>query len=431
MTAPNINKPNATTDKYQDVYGKGSRFGQDLSEDSVRRMLIGRDRSPFDSALSGFVKVVEDIFKGIGGIIGGAVNAAVTVGGAAIKFVVDGVKNLITGVSKVIGHFLNGGRRSDLPRELPAIYSPIAADLEGALKPINDKIDQALTQSRGAQGRAAEAITEMQSLLDPNNTNSQLWKLQDQINKGFQEAHENHTAAIDAFQEALNTTVPYISRLIVLDSNTGSVENEHIKITRGGTKTNGYFDVYIKPGWSGNWVFNGMAYANGNYTNEPVIGVGTAGIGERSLRFSSSRNGGTVGPGYVSYVVSGARKRTHTFRDNARRNAERSYFKITEFRMPVGGQATVKAHLEWEQKVYLGTYDLQIRVNGSNRTTTSSSPGAPLFGSRLTKHSAAVAPTTLRKGDVISLWAKADSHEHPARVYKNTLFQVDYLDPNG
>lgn len=431
MTTPGISKPSATTDKYQDVHGKGSRFGQDLSEDSVRRMLLGRDASPFDAALSGFVKVVEDIFKGIGGIIGGAVNAAVTVGGAAIKFVVDGVKNLITGVSKVIGHFLNGGRRSDLPRELPAIYSPIAADLEGALKPINDKIDQALTQSRGAQGKAAEAITEMQSLLDPNNTNSQLWKLQDQINKGFQEAHENHTAAIDAFQEALNTTVPYISRLIVLDTNTGSVENEHVKLTRGGSNSSGYFDVHIKPGWSGNWVFNGMAYANGNYTNEPVIGVGVAGIGDRNLRFSSSRNGGSVGPGYVSYVVSGAKKRTHTFRDNARRNAERNFFKITEFRMPVAGQATVKANLEWEQKVFLGTYDLQIRVNGSNRTTTSSSPGAPLFGSRLTKHSAAVAPTTLNKGDVISLWAKADSGEHPARVYKNTLFQVDYLDPNG
>lgn len=431
MTTPGISKPNATTNKYQDVHGKGSRFGQDLSADSVRRMLVGRDSSPFDAALSGFVKVVEDVFKSIGGIIGGAVDAAVTVGGAAIKFVVDGVKNLITGVSKVVGHFLNGGRRSDLPSDLPAIYSPIAADLEGALKPINDRIDQALTQSRGAQGKAAEAITEMQSLLDPNNTNSQLWRLQDQINKGFQEAHENHTAAIGAFQEALNTTVPYISRLIVLDSGTGSVENEHVKISRGSSNGSGFYDVYIKPGWSGNWVFNGMAYAKGNYSNEPVMGVGVAGIGDRNLRFSSSRNGGSVGPGYVSYVVSGATKRTHTFRDTARRNGDQSYYKITEFRMPVAGQATVKASLDWERKVYLATYDLQIRVNGTNRTSTSSSPGAPLFGSRLTGHYAALAPSTLREGDRISLWAKADSHENPARVYKNVHFQVDYLDPNG
>ena len=431
MTAPNINKPNATTNKYQDVHSKGSRFGQDLSEDSVRRMLMGRDTSPFLDAFKNFVKVVEDVFKGIGGIIGGAVDAAINIGGTAIKAVVDGVRGLITGVAKVVGHFLNGGRRSDLPSSLPAIYSPIAADLEGALKPINDKIDRAISQSRGAQGKAAEAITEMQSLLDPSNTNSQLWRLQDQINKGFQEAHENHTAAISASQEALNTTIPYISRLIVLDSNTGSVENEHIKITRGGDKNGGYFDVYIKPGWSGNWVFNGMAYAKGNYSNEPVIGVGVAGIGSRDRRFTSSRNGGDVGPGYVSYVVSGGKPKQYSRNLGSGTMGSVNYTKMDTFTVPKDSQVIAKASLVWTNKTYLGGYGVQIRVNGTNRTSTSSSPSAPLVGHSAREHSVSMTPQKLRRGDRVELWVSANHNNSLNRQYSDLRFQVDWIDPDA
>lgn len=85
MTSPNQPEPDPTGDKYDDVHSVGSTFGQDLTEDSVRTMLMSQAKSPFQQALENFLGTVSGIIgdiaaaiRGDGGakyqVISGAVN---------------------------------------------------------------------------------------------------------------------------------------------------------------------------------------------------------------------------------------------------------------------------------------------------------------------------------------------------------------------
>ena len=75
LTSPNQPEPDPTGDKYDDVHSVGSRFGQDLTESSVRTMLMSQGKSPFQQA-------AENFFGAIGGLISGIANAITGNGGA-------------------------------------------------------------------------------------------------------------------------------------------------------------------------------------------------------------------------------------------------------------------------------------------------------------------------------------------------------------
>ena len=75
LTSPNQPEPDPTNDNYDDVHSVGSAFGQDLTEDSVRTMLMSRGKSPFQRALENFAGA-------IGGLISGIANAITGGGGA-------------------------------------------------------------------------------------------------------------------------------------------------------------------------------------------------------------------------------------------------------------------------------------------------------------------------------------------------------------
>lgn len=75
MTSPNQPEPDPTGDKYDDVHSVGSRYGQDLTESSVRTMLMSQGKSPFQRA-------AENFFGAIGGLISGIANAITGGGGA-------------------------------------------------------------------------------------------------------------------------------------------------------------------------------------------------------------------------------------------------------------------------------------------------------------------------------------------------------------
>lgn len=68
MTSPNQPEPNPTNDKYDDVHSQGSRFGQDLTEQSVRTMLGGGISSPFAGAAGVFNGIVSGITNALSGL---------------------------------------------------------------------------------------------------------------------------------------------------------------------------------------------------------------------------------------------------------------------------------------------------------------------------------------------------------------------------
>lgn len=85
MTSPFIPRPGATNDKYNDVYSKGSTYGQDLkSESQVRALLTPHVESPFQRAFrrfgeftSGLISGIADAIRGNGGAKFGAISGAV------------------------------------------------------------------------------------------------------------------------------------------------------------------------------------------------------------------------------------------------------------------------------------------------------------------------------------------------------------------
>ena len=54
MTSPGVGKPESTSSVYDDVFSKGSRFGQDLTPKSVRSLLMPKTNNPFRDAFSKF-----------------------------------------------------------------------------------------------------------------------------------------------------------------------------------------------------------------------------------------------------------------------------------------------------------------------------------------------------------------------------------------
>lgn len=95
MTSPNQPEPDPTSDKYDDVHSVGSKFGQDLTENSVRSMLLSQAKSPFQQALEAF-------FGTIGGLISGIANAITGGGGAQFSEISTAVETRLGPINTMI-----------------------------------------------------------------------------------------------------------------------------------------------------------------------------------------------------------------------------------------------------------------------------------------------------------------------------------------
>lgn len=95
LTSPNQPEPEPTGDKYDDVHSVGSTFGQDLTESSVRNMLMAQAKSPFQQALEAF-------FGAIGGLISGIANAITGGGGAQFSEIAAAVETRLGPINTMI-----------------------------------------------------------------------------------------------------------------------------------------------------------------------------------------------------------------------------------------------------------------------------------------------------------------------------------------
>lgn len=96
MTSPNQPEPNPTSDKYDDVHSPGSRYGQDLTENSVRTLLRGQTMSPFQGALSAFGNAIGGLISGIAQAITGGGGAQFTEISAAVETRLGPIDTAIT-----------------------------------------------------------------------------------------------------------------------------------------------------------------------------------------------------------------------------------------------------------------------------------------------------------------------------------------------
>ena len=106
------------------------------------------------SLLSGVVDFFGKLLGGVGKILGGAIEAGVGVLGG----IVQGVTGLIGGIASAIGSIFGGGNNTAIEPPEP-VFNPIKTNLEGAIQPHLDRIDEAKELIDGAmaeQGRIRE-----------------------------------------------------------------------------------------------------------------------------------------------------------------------------------------------------------------------------------------------------------------------------------
>ncbi len=91
-----------------------------------------------NSLLAGVVDFFGKLLGGVGKILGGAIEAGVGILGG----IVQGVTGLIGGIASAIGSIFGGGNNTEIKPPEP-VFNPIKTNLEGAIQPHLDRIDEA------------------------------------------------------------------------------------------------------------------------------------------------------------------------------------------------------------------------------------------------------------------------------------------------
>lgn len=120
---------------------------EDLTTDQASLTEPGENKEP---ERNGFVEVIGgilgEIISGLGNILGGVWDAGMSVLGPVVDGVAGFLDGIVRGIGGAISSIFGGGGGSAPPPvteiDSPVIWSPLKADLEGALKPHFDKIDE-------------------------------------------------------------------------------------------------------------------------------------------------------------------------------------------------------------------------------------------------------------------------------------------------
>ena len=113
-------------------YSEGS---DNIDEEEVRNSLV-----------SGVADFFGKLLGGVGKILGGAIEA----GAGILGGIVQGVTGLIGGIASAIGSIFGGGNNSNIEPPEP-VFNPIKTNLEGAIQPHLDDIEEAKGKIEAAQ----------------------------------------------------------------------------------------------------------------------------------------------------------------------------------------------------------------------------------------------------------------------------------------
>lgn len=107
-----------------------------------------------NSLLSGVASFFSNLLGGVGKVLGGAVEFGVGILGG----ILDGVTSLIGGFARAVGSIFGGGNNSNIEPPEP-LFNPIKTNLEGAIQPHLDDIEEAKGKIEAAQ-QEQESIKE-------------------------------------------------------------------------------------------------------------------------------------------------------------------------------------------------------------------------------------------------------------------------------
>lgn len=155
------------------------------------------------SLIDGFVDFFAELLGTAGQILGGAVE----LGGAVLGGFVDGVVSLIGGIANAIGSIFGGGS-SESPN-LP-LFNPIKTNLEAAIQPHRDKINESLQKTEEILAEQAVLRGQMdESLQDMREARDRANEAIEKSGQSIAEAQAASAAATEAREtlEAYNTAL--------------------------------------------------------------------------------------------------------------------------------------------------------------------------------------------------------------------------------
>lgn len=247
---------------------------------------------PQSGGLDQLGSAIGEVLINIVNGVGAALSGAVAVGGAVLQVIFDGAVGLVTGVVNMVGNAIRRfwGGSSDPPVPLPDAFSPIEADLEGAMQPLFEKIDTALYDSGQAGQAADKAVDDLEALIDPDNEDSKLWQAQNAIDRLQNERDEYQDIAIAANRKATEALQQYITRVMFLpDSATvNSIQNPHWNVTFSSGKRR----LTAKPGWVGEWIYHSAVHRSGDFG--PVIEGGVVTAASRVFNLDTATSGASL-----------------------------------------------------------------------------------------------------------------------------------------
>ena len=172
MTSPIGGAPKPTSDRYNDVYGVGSRFGQDLSEARVRELLSGKNKT------SGIGRLIQGFNSFVAEMVGGIAKAISGNGGATFGPIAGAVSERIEPINTAISE--SGERHAKLADKVDGLV----VEQEGILKDAKDAAARVDSLSK----KADDALGDTRKLLDFKSEFDA--DIQPKINKSLQDSDE-------------------------------------------------------------------------------------------------------------------------------------------------------------------------------------------------------------------------------------------------
>lgn len=220
----------------------------------------GSRDDPFNNLVAFGSGLFEGIFKFFGGVFDGVVDFVGGVFGPVLEAVGGAVIAIVGGLANILGNVANFFRpgSSGPPKPIPEVLNPFNTAILETLQPVFDELEQnqqklesLADDSKDLNDGLKEAVRQM----DPNETNTKAWLLQEQINeandKWKETANKNFDNLGDSVQQlGQNAMLMFVGEAGV---NTGTNDelSPHWKFTKSGSSSSPTWTLEAKEGWAG------------------------------------------------------------------------------------------------------------------------------------------------------------------------------------
>lgn len=131
------------------------------------------------------------------------------------------------------------------------------------------KLQRLLDDSAGFGDESKTIQQQMRELIDPDNPDSELWSLQNEVNRLSTERDNAQDMAISLLGDVQELQTQQITRMLPVIGESSGNEDEYARIYRNGN----YWDIARKGTWNGTGVFHGSWQTTSpvSYNNEPEV----------------------------------------------------------------------------------------------------------------------------------------------------------------